>query len=474
MPPMIMTSTDNTMPPEGAFDDGHQKVDPSAVGYQSPSEIKASKLKVIWTDIMAQGKWSKAPTYKQVAVLLLCWEKDSSDMETEAEIAELEETFKSKFRYQTEVARLDATNPNANVQMQVNAQVAGFAMKHDGPDNLLIVYYAGHGTSHDVHGLVLLGQRSPNDRIDPEKLEKNRIVWTKTEDLLKEAQADVLEIFDCCYGGALAVRGDDRLFEYLAATGIKGWTAVPGPNSFTKALIFALEHLVQKKEGRFTTVDLLRTIRSYEHFPRAQEPVLSDRKYPLNKAGRIMLHPLRPGNGDAEKALDTVGPHAVGNGQSMTLHFDFSEDVGESHLKILGKTLTGMFERNTLGVYRVRWGGLEDTMVVRAVNLFRGGLERRRSTASRLEKPNINAAEIREFIKSKTPNPSLLAIGASFVDRPEPLSLGALPSPLASSPRTSDFGHDLRSTHVSAGQVEYQQKRKRSDEHPGKGSKGED
>lgn len=106
---------------------------------------------------MAQGKWSKAPTYKKVAVLLLCWEKKSSDMYTEKEIGELDTIFKEKFGYHTEVARLDATNPNTRVQMQVNARVASFAEKHDGPDNLLIVYYAGHGASHDVFGLILHG-----------------------------------------------------------------------------------------------------------------------------------------------------------------------------------------------------------------------------------------------------------------------------------------------------------------------------
>lgn len=148
---------ENTVAVLETCEDGQQRVDPSAVGYQSPAEIKASKLKVVWTDLMTQGKWSKAPTYKEVAVLLLCWEQNSSDLCTETEIAELEATFKEKFRYQTEVARLDATNTNANVQMQVNARVSGFAMKHGGPENLLIVYYAGHGASHDVYGLVLHG-----------------------------------------------------------------------------------------------------------------------------------------------------------------------------------------------------------------------------------------------------------------------------------------------------------------------------
>lgn len=150
------------MPASEAFEEGQQTADPSAIRYQSPSEIKASKLKILWTDLMDQGKWTKAPTYKEVAVLLLCWERSSSDMETEAEISELETIFKERFRYQTEVARLDAKNPCANVQAQVNVRVSTFTLKHGGPENLLIVYYAGHGAPHDVHGLVLHGWVTPS------------------------------------------------------------------------------------------------------------------------------------------------------------------------------------------------------------------------------------------------------------------------------------------------------------------------
>ncbi|KAL8924219.1 MAG: hypothetical protein Q9208_004183 [Pyrenodesmia sp. 3 TL-2023] len=271
-----------------AVGEGQQKVDPPSRGHQLLSEIEALKHKVVWTDSME--RYSKVTTYREVAVLLLCWGENLSDTR-EIEIAQLETTFKQKFRYQTEVACLSPTNTNTKVQMQAKARVSDFAMKYDGPENLLIVYYAGHGASHDVHGLIFNRQKLPNDLVDPVKREKNRIVWTRIEEHLREAQADVLEIFDW--------------YCFLEM----GYTSVSGPNMFTKALNSALGHLVEKGEGRFTMADLLRTIRSCEPFPQAQAPLLFDWEYSTKKAGRTMLHPLRPAGGAAESSESTRYSH---------------------------------------------------------------------------------------------------------------------------------------------------------------------
>lgn len=125
-----------------------------------------------------------------------------------------------------------------------------------------------------------------------------------TEELLKPAEADVLEIFDwqvrtlhlkaihantrskllcrksgadqgrqqvsCIFSSDVAMLMTLRLFEYLAATKKMASTKVPGDDSFTSALIHALEALVMEKaEGRFTTVELLRKINhDAPHFPK--------------------------------------------------------------------------------------------------------------------------------------------------------------------------------------------------------------
>ena len=113
-----------------------------------------------------------------------------------------------------------------------------------------------------------------------------------------------------CYAGTVGLtKGDDRyvrsyltdmhltdvyrLFEFLAAAKANKTTRIPGIESFTSALIYALETLVRQKEGRFTTDELLRTIKDAPNFPKDQEPQLVERRNPHTRAGRIMLHPIR-------------------------------------------------------------------------------------------------------------------------------------------------------------------------------------
>ncbi len=85
-----------------------------------------------------------------------------------------------------------------------------------------------------------------------------------------------------------------RSFEYLAATEEIGFTMVPGEDSFTRALIYALETLVEERtDGRFTTAELLNKIKTdAPHFPKDQNPMLMNREG-SHSAGRIMLQPLQ-------------------------------------------------------------------------------------------------------------------------------------------------------------------------------------
>lgn len=213
MAPTVITAADDAMAHTKSIDSQQQPDDLSTVGYQSPAEIKASELKVAWTNIMAEGKWSKSPAYKQVAVLLLSWHTHSDDLKPEGEVQDLQKVFKEDFGYHTTIAHLDGKDPAKSVQVQVNAQ--GFTSQHDGPENLLIVYYAGHRTpSEGDRHLVLFryvasvrplftidfdsygrcSKTSPN--MNSEEKNQNRIILNKTEALLKDAKADVLEIFD--------------------------------------------------------------------------------------------------------------------------------------------------------------------------------------------------------------------------------------------------------------------------------------
>ena len=85
-------------------------------------------------------------------------------------------------------------------------------------------------------------------------------------------------------------RAGTRAFEYLAAATDNSWTAAPGKNSFTTALIWALKDVVRTGSPG-TTTDLITKIKTALNFPTSQKPVLMSRR---NHKNRIILQPLVP------------------------------------------------------------------------------------------------------------------------------------------------------------------------------------
>lgn len=173
-----------------------------------------------------------------------------------------------------------------------------------------------------------------------------------------------------------------RLFEYLAATREMAGTPVPGKDSFTSALIYALESLyAEQPKSRFTTVELRNKIKfDAPHFPDNQTPVLSNRKADTS-AGRIMLHPLRRGDARAQSPPKDAPDESKAKRHTLTLHFDFGEKPSRDNIGRLGNGLNEVFAYNTLGVDRIRWGGLH-SVVGRYFKFFKDSLERRRRYGS--------------------------------------------------------------------------------------------
>ena len=144
-----------------------------------------------------------------------------------------------------------------------------------------------------------------------------------------------------------------------------GSTKVPGKDSFTRALIYALEALVEERaDGRFTTVELLNKIKDAPHFPKDQNPMLINREK-KHSSGRIMLHPLKGNSSDVELSRKETAKLDSLKGHALTLHFDFSEKPSPTYLEMLGRELNDFFERN-LGINQVRWGGMRQAMGVRS------------------------------------------------------------------------------------------------------------
>jgi hypothetical protein len=146
----------------------------------------------------------------------------------------------------------------------MNRHLVSFIDRHDGPRNLLIVYYSGPSVYHEVPKYLEFTasvQYKPLDRGRGYGAHTN---WNRSEEFLRsdEVEGDVLTILDTVYASNTAekakTRSDDtRVFELLSACAFDPTTAPPGPNSFTRALIDALKELGEAyKGGPFTTFHL--------------------------------------------------------------------------------------------------------------------------------------------------------------------------------------------------------------------------
>lgn len=201
------------------------------------------------------------------------------------------EVFEQLYRYRVYRQRLTTQR---SAQIQVTKFLTDLIIEEDSEDTLLIIYYAGNATPDTDGRLLLEGSRKSRSRGERE-LNLGTIVWEHSESLIHGCLSDVLLIFDCCCAGAVARdhRGGmftSRIFEFLGATGSDGTTPVPGPDSFTSALIWALSGL-SSREGGFTTSQLQRMIREAPNLPKNQVPVLLDRS--PGSVKRLMLAPLQ-------------------------------------------------------------------------------------------------------------------------------------------------------------------------------------
>ena len=87
----------------------------------------------------------------------MCWQDSCNDLTTKDEVDDLKATFEDRLNYHAEIKYLD-TKIEQRLQVRMNTIVATFVGQHDGPNTLLIVYYAGHGRPGGQYGdLELFG-----------------------------------------------------------------------------------------------------------------------------------------------------------------------------------------------------------------------------------------------------------------------------------------------------------------------------
>ena len=129
----------------------------SIVHYERKNERDDSEYQVLWSNIMEKGNYKNPSTYQNVKALLLCWAQNCDDLQIKGEVDRLKAVLEDRFNYHTQTEYLNKHNPQ-RLQVQVNTKVAAFVGAHDGPNTLLLVYYAGHGRPGGFYGsLELIG-----------------------------------------------------------------------------------------------------------------------------------------------------------------------------------------------------------------------------------------------------------------------------------------------------------------------------
>jgi len=214
-------------------------------------------------------------------------------------------------------------HPQTLPQIQAMKHVVDFVYEEDQAGRLLVIYYAGHGRAGANGQLMLAGSLAQSASID----------WTRVEITLEKTEADVLVIFDCCCAGFLhrrlpELRGPStRKFLYVAACRAEQRTLSAGPASFTSAMIWALEELAMDEPG-FTVRRLVRTVMSYEHFPRdTQEAVVFESRFGAVD-GDIRLGPsLGKGGAVGRRVEENIVQETHPTADVLDLRFHFAERV---------------------------------------------------------------------------------------------------------------------------------------------------
>lgn len=152
----------------------------------------------------------------------------------------------------------------------------------------------------------------------------------------------------------------------------------PGKESFTTALIWALEALL-KDQRRFTVAQLSREIRKAPNFPEDQVPVQLDRC--ANAIERIVLAPLANTDEKNETSEATRnGSNDPDDRGHLTLNFVFDESLSIQTIGKFADALHMAMRKYEIPVKRIGWGGFQppSNAYHTAARMFQEGLNRKK------------------------------------------------------------------------------------------------
>jgi hypothetical protein len=162
----------------------------------------------------------------------------------------------------------------------------------------------------------------------------------------------VLAIFDCCDAGKLCANRSPSRWEYLGACCQDALTKNPGPESFTRALIWALKEL--KAKTFFPTSELLLKIRKAPRFPKDQQPWLQNRE--VASVDYIVLAPTpSPSASPSDPSSFDLSVRAPACHYLLDLQFQFQEDIDEAIIRETAGTLHKLIKNKKLKAKRIKY-----------------------------------------------------------------------------------------------------------------------
>ncbi|KAF2995095.1 Phosphatidylinositol-4-phosphate 5-kinase [Curvularia kusanoi] len=218
--------------------------------------------------------------YEKVAVLVVRWDDELEDPRLkeghDEEVKRLKQVLGERFHF--DVSSEVRLNTTKKPQIILNKAIMDHIDSFDGANNLLIIYYTGHGSLlrvGDADQQLQLAATNNSHR-NSKGPHPATAIWCQAErPLMEVAEADVLSLLDCCYAGSAhkGVGGERRTYELLAACHKGQKTRGPGPNSFTTRLLNALEQLlVDPKEPPIIMTRLQNNINTRD--PQGLTPVM--------------------------------------------------------------------------------------------------------------------------------------------------------------------------------------------------------